>query len=80
MKDYLHFRREGVEVLCAVMAGGSEREAKFKVGLVKRQYPVPSKARPNETPDEEDLEIGTGVMNRYERRLKMETALTIEKD
>jgi hypothetical protein len=28
MKDYLHFKRDGRKVLCAVMAGGKMRVAK----------------------------------------------------
>jgi hypothetical protein len=42
-------------------------------------YPLPKKAGPAQPQDEEDLEIGTGVMSRYERRFEMEADLKKEK-
>jgi hypothetical protein len=79
LKDFLHFRRDGGRVYCAVMASGRLGQRNYKLKIKPRMYPLPKKAGPPEPQDEEDLEIGTGVMSRYKRRFEMEADLKREK-
>jgi hypothetical protein len=79
LKDFFHFKSDGMRMLCAAMGGGRLRGGKYKVKEKPQMYPLPKKAGPAEPQDDEKLKIGKEMMGRYKRRFKMEADLKKER-